>query len=222
MGDIMKIKLICFTLFIMLVCVLNIVEARNNELPLWGKVIYLDAGHGGIDPGAIYKSFEEKDINLQISNLIEEMLVKKGAIVYQTRYGDYDLSVTNTINRKRSDLSRRVDIINDSKADMYLSIHLNSDLNNSYKGAQVFYDDINAENIVIAELFDKVFREKLYSERKLEKVKDLYMSRRIEIPGVLLELGFLSNANDRYRVTNELEQVKLSSFIVEVVTEYFD
>ncbi len=216
----MKNKLIIFTIFIVFISSFSLVKANNNYV-LLGKVIYLDAGHGGIDPGAVYKNIEEKDINLQITNIIEDMLVAKGAIVYQTRYGDYDLSVVNTINRKRSDLSRRVDIINDSNADLYLSVHLNADNNSSFKGAQVFYDDINNKNINIAKLFDNAFRTELYSKRKLEKVNDLYMSRRIEIPGVLLELGFLSNANDRYRLTNELEQIKIAQIISEVVSDYF-
>ena len=108
-------------LFVLLIgiCAFNFVKAGNNELPLFGKIIYLDSGHGGPDPGAMYKDIKEKDINLQISKKLEERLTKLGAIVYLTRYGDYDLSVNNTINRKRSDLSRRGNIINKSVFAIY-------------------------------------------------------------------------------------------------------
>ena len=77
---------------------------------------------------------------------LEDKLTKLGAIVYLTRYGDYDLAVTNTINRKRSDLSRRSNIINKSNCDLYLSIHLNAETSSTWRGGQIFYDDINSEN----------------------------------------------------------------------------
>ena len=95
-----------------------------------------------MDPGAIYKDIEEADINLKIAQKASKLLEQYGAIVYLTRYGDYDLSVPNTINRKRSDLSRRGNIINRSNCDLYLSIHLNAEGSNTWKGAQMFYDNI--------------------------------------------------------------------------------
>ncbi len=81
---------------------LSIRAINENSLPILGKVIYLDPGHGGIDGGAQYKDIYEKDINLSISLKLEKELSSLGAIVYLTRDGDYDLSVPNTINRKRS------------------------------------------------------------------------------------------------------------------------
>ena len=70
---------------------------------------------------------------------------KEGATVYLTRSGDYDLAST-TYYRKRSDLGNRARMINNSNCDLYLSIHLNSSLNSTWNGAQVFYDDINPKN----------------------------------------------------------------------------
>ena len=134
----MKNKL--FILFIFLFSSFSIcyVSADTNNLELLGKVIYLDPGHGGIDPGVVYKDIEEADINLAIAQRTSKVLEQKGAIVYLTRYGDYDLSVPNTINRKRSDLSRRGNIINRSNCDLYLSIHLNAESSSTWKGAQMF------------------------------------------------------------------------------------
>ena len=71
------------------------VSADENHLPLLGKVIYIDPGHGGLDPGAMYKNIKEAPINLEISQKLEETLTRYGAIVYMTRYGDYDLAVNN-------------------------------------------------------------------------------------------------------------------------------
>ena len=110
----LKYKIYVLLIFLISLCSINYIYAKNNELLLLGKVIYIDPGHGNLDPGAMYKGIKEKDINLEISKKVEDILIKEGAIVYLTRYGDYDLSVPNTINRKRSDLSRRGNIINKS------------------------------------------------------------------------------------------------------------
>lgn len=214
---------ICFIfVFIIALCTFSFVSANNNQLPLFGKVIYLDPGHGGLDPGAMYKNIKEKDINLELSKKLENKLTSLGAIVYLTRYGDYDLSVNNTINRKRSDLSRRGNIINRSNCDIFLSIHLNAESTGVWKGAQVFYSENNSENKKIAEILQSKFKKQLYSTRDYKKTTDLYLQKRIEQPGVLIEVGFLSNANDRYLLKQESYQKKVANVIANGLIEYFN
>lgn len=210
-------------LFILLIsiCTFNFVEAGTNELPLLGKVIYLDPGHGGLDPGAMYKNIKEKNINLQISKNLEKRLTKLGAIVYLTRYDDYDLSVNNTINRKRSDLSRRGNIINKSDCDLFLSIHLNAENTGIWKGAQTFYNTNNKENKKIAELLQQQFKEDLNSKRKAKNKNDLYLQKRINRPGVLIEVGFLSNVSERYLLKQEKYQDKVTLAIANALLKYF-
>ena len=210
-------------LFILLIsiCTFNFVEAGTNELPLLGKVIYLDPGHGGLDPGAMYKNIKEKNINLQISKNLEKRLTKLGAIVYLTRYDDYDLSVNNTINRKRSDLSRRGNIINKSDCDLFLSIHLNAENTGIWKGAQTFYNTNNKENKKIAELLQQQFKEDLNSKRKAKNKNDLYLQKRINRPGVLIEVGFLSNASERYLLKQEKYRDKVTLSIANALLKYF-
>lgn len=164
----------------------------------------------------------EKDINLKLSKKIEKKLSDYGAIVYMTRYGDYDLSITNTINRKRSDLSRRGNIINRSMCDMFLSIHLNAESTGVWKGAQVFYNTNNQENEQIAQILQRKFKKILGSNREYEKTTDLYLQKRIERPGVLIEAGFLSNANDRYLLKQESYQEKIANVIADSLIEYFE
>lgn len=217
----LKYKIMVFSFLLLCISGVGYVTALNDKTPLLGKVIYLDAGHGGLDPGAYYKNIKEKDINLEITKKLEDELSSLGAIVYQTRYGDYDLSVPHNNNRKRSDLSRRGTIINDSKCDLYLTIHLNADNSNSLRGAQVFYDDIHEDNQEIAKIMQKLFHDKLYSKREYKKVNDLYLSKWVTQPGVLLELGFLSNANDRYLLKSDEYQTKLVRVITEGVIQYF-
>ena len=177
----------------------------ESDLELIGKVIYLDPGHGGTDPGAVYKDIYEKDITLSICKKLKELLEQEGAIVYMTRYDDYDLS-NSTYDRKKRDLNNRAKVINDSMADMYISIHLNSITSSTWRGAQVFYDDVNINNKKIAQ----VFQSNLNKTREIKEINNMLMNRKIKVPGVLVEAGFLSNPNDRYLLKSEDYQYRLS------------
>lgn len=217
-----KYRIIIFITFLMLVLAMNKVDSFIDELPLLGRVIYIDPGHGGIDPGANYKDIYEKDVNLEISKILSDLLAEKGAIVYLTREDDYDLSSPNAYLRKRSDLSRRAQLINDSLCDAYLSIHLNATLSTTWRGAQVFYDDVNDENKVLGSIIQDSFKEHLGSKRKLKRVSDLYMYKDIDRPGVLLEVGFLSNPNERYILRKQYYQKRIANAAIEGLINYFN
>ena len=161
-------------------------------------------------------------INLQISKKLEDRLTKMGAIVYLTRNGDYDLSAIRTSNRKRSDLSRRVNIINKSKCDLFLSIHLNAEDTNTWRGAQVFYDDVNKMNKKLADTIQHQLKRDLNTTRKVKKVERLYLQRRTKVPGILIEVGFLSNANDRYLLKTDNYQQKVVNSIAKGLLLYFN
>lgn len=209
-------------LLILSLCSFNFVNASKYEykLDLLGKVIYIDPGHGGKDPGSVYKNIYEKDINLEICLKLQKVLESEGAIVYLTRYGDYDLS-NNLYSRKHSDLNNRAKIINESNADVYISIHLNSISSSTWRGAQVFYDDVNDKNIEIANLFQEQFKKDLKTNRKVKEISTMLMNRKITIPGILIEAGFLSNANDRYLLRQDEYQYKVCNSIREALIKYF-
>ena len=180
-------KKIYVFLFLSLLLTIFTVSSKNGSLN--GKIIYLDPGHGGIDGGSKYKDINEDDINLAIVMTLKEEMEKEGAKVYLTRSGDYDLAST-THYRKRSDLGNRAIMINNSDCDLYLSIHLNSSLNNTWNGAQVFYDDINSKNKELADILQREL-----GNKKSVLAHNYYMYSRIKKPGVLVELGFISNYN---------------------------
>lgn len=215
-----------YTLFLLIIflCSLSFVSAKKEEynLSLFGKVIYLDAGHGGLDPGTIYKNIYEKDINLEICKKLQELLEREGAIIYQTRYGDYDLSNNYTNSRKKSDLNNRAKIINESKADIYISIHLNSISSSTWSGAQVFYDDVNNKNYEFAKLMQDQLKEDLKTTREVKEISTMLMNRKIKIPGLLIEVGFLSNPNDRYLLQKSEYQYKISESIKKGIIKYFN
>lgn len=216
-----KYKTIVFFFFFIISILYSFFHVKAEELPLFGKVIYLDAGHGGADPGALYRDIKEKDINLEICKRLMIKLEEKGATVYLTRYGDYDLSVPHAINRKRSDLSRRANIINDSGCDLYLSIHLNAESSGSFSGAQVFYDDVHEDNKRLAEILQKEFQKNTATKRDATLTNSMYMYKRIERVGVLVEVGFLSNANDRYNLKQTWYQNKVSDIMLNGILIYF-
>ena len=132
------------------------VDANNLTYPLIGKIIIIDPGHGGVDNGASYKHVYEDEINLSISLKLRNELEKNGAAVIMTREEDYDLSRPNALYRKKSDFDNRIKLINNSGADLYLSIHLNYYGNAKYYGPQVFYVNNFEENKIINSLFRKL------------------------------------------------------------------
>lgn len=205
--------------FIFVGCYKNI--AVNSELDLLGKVIYIDAGHGGTDPGAIYGNIIEADINLSIAKKLEELLTSKGAVVYMTRKNDNDLSYPNSYMRKKSDLLNRAKMIDKTNSDMYLSIHLNASPDSSWKGAQVFYDDINKNNKVLAEVIQKQFKKDLKTNREIKEIKDLYMYKNTKTLGVLVEVGFLSNPNERYLLKADDYQKKICNSLYRAISSYY-
>ena len=213
-----------YMLFLLIIslCSFSFVGANKSEysLELLGKVIYIDPGHGGADPGTVYKDIYEKDINLNICLKLQKVLESEGAIVYLTRYGDYDLS-NNSYSRKKSDLNNRAKIINESGADIYISIHLNSISSSTWRGAQVFYDDINKKNIEIANLFQEQLKKDLKTNREVKEIKTMLMNRKITVPGILIEAGFLSNPNDRYLLRQDDYQYKICNSIRNGLIKYF-
>ncbi len=217
-----KYRLFMVAFFLAFVSFFNFAFAQDKKLSLLSKVIYLDPGHGGADSGAFYKNYREADINLAISIKVMNALKKEGAVVYLTRYGDYDLSVANAWNRKRSDLSRRANVINKSECDLYLSIHLNADSSGMLKGAEAYYDTINIENEKIAKIFQEEFKRELNSTRDYKENSTKYLQRRVNRPGVLLEVGFLSNASERALLVDDVYQNKIASVIRDGVIKYFN
>ena len=216
-----KYSLIIILLFILGLCLLIKVDASINELPLLGRVIFVDPGHGGRDPGTSYGKIEEKDIVLEISKKLRDELMEKGAIVYMTRESDDDLSSKWDTKKKRGDLYRRILMYKKYNAELYLSIHINYYSNTKEHGAEVLYNSINPENKIFGEILMNNFKTKLGSKRILKKT-DLYMYKNTTTPGVLIECGFLSNPNERYLMQKSSYQKTLSEIITDSVITYFN
>ena len=215
-----KYKLLIIICFLIITFCLPKVTATVNNLSLLGKTIVLDAGHGGVDDGAKNNYIVEKDLNLVLVKKLEKELTSKGATIYLTRKDEKDLSTT-TVNRKRSDLYNRAKYINKISPNMYISIHLNSVTNSSWRGLQVFYTTKNEENKLIAETITNHLKESISNVREIKKDNTYYMYKHITSPGVLIEAGFISNPNDSYLLRNKEYQDKLISLISDSIEIYF-
>ncbi len=213
-----KLKLLIIIISIFIFLSLNIVFGKT--LPLKNKVITIDAGHGGRDPGATYNDIFEKNINLEISLKLEKELLKQGATVFMIRRSDIDLSSIYDSKKKRGDLYRRLQLIKKNKSNMYISIHINWYKNSNYKGAEVLYNPINSNNKKIAKIIMEEFQTNLNSNRTINTT-DLYMYKNTTIPGVLVECGYLSNYEDRNKLLTSNYQQKIASSITKGIIRYF-
>ncbi|WP_349410718.1 N-acetylmuramoyl-L-alanine amidase CwlD [Pseudalkalibacillus sp. SCS-8] len=215
----------------LLLYVINQQILSNNSwstwnLPLTGKIIVLDAGHGGVDGGAVGEgNVHEKEIALNISLMLRDYLQQAGALVIMTRETDKDLAGEETKrirHRKTEDLLKRTEIVNNSGADMFISIHLNAIPSSRWYGAQVFYNPAYDENEKVAKLIQHQIRSNLENTtRKAKPIGNVYMIRKAEIPGALVEVGFLSNPNERELLKTKLYQTKLAASIYQGILRFY-
>ncbi|MCT4594529.1 MAG: N-acetylmuramoyl-L-alanine amidase CwlD [Anaeromicrobium sp.] len=190
------------------------------------KVIIVDAGHGGIDGGAVGKSgTNESKINLEIALRLRELLEEQGIIVILTRDEDVGLySDSGTIRKKKNeDLRERRKMMNGNNADLFISIHMNSFPDSKYYGAQTFYPENSEESELLAkniqEQLKKVLDRKNHREAKSKR--DVYILKECKVPTVLVECGFLSNFQEEKLLSNNIYQEKVAWAIYVGVLEYF-
>ncbi|MED4534584.1 N-acetylmuramoyl-L-alanine amidase CwlD [Metabacillus fastidiosus] len=195
------------------------------NLPLSGKVIYLDPGHGGPDGGAVGQKILEKDVALEVALKLRDYLQEQGALVLLTREKDIDLAEEGTkgySRRKTEDLKKRAKLINESEADLYLSIHLNAIPSARWSGAQTFFYGSYEENEEIAKFIQDELRRNLENtERKAKRINGIYLMKKANKPGALIEVGFLSNPNEERLLGQEDYQETLAASIYNGVLRYF-
>jgi N-acetylmuramoyl-L-alanine amidase len=202
---------------------------RENILS--GMVIVVDPGHGGIDSGAHDRmGLMEKDINLDVSLRVKKILESRSAKVIMTRDRDVSLEDRSDLNasRYRRDLDARKDIINRNYVDVFVSIHVNiSPGNPGTRGAIVFYNPLSTEGKKLARyvaksIDDIVYRDFLKNSTLYTKIRtdDYYILRETKVPGVLVELGFLTNPQDKKLLQDKKFKDRIALAISEGVTLY--
>ena len=197
-------------------------------LPIANKVIAIDPGHGGVDPGAVSKSgIKEDEINLQISLKLKRLIEQSGGIVVMTRFEDEGLytSDSKTLRQmKREDLFNRKEIVNESNSEIFISIHLNSFIRSTYYGAQTFYRKDSEEGEQLAVIIQNELKNTLDKDnnRQPQVRDDIYILNEVNVPSVLVECGFLSNSNEEKLLINESYQEKIAWAIYVGIMNYFN
>ena len=196
---------------------MSVAEAAH-AMPLSRKIIVLDAGHGGWDPGMVSGKVEEKGINLSIAKKLQVFLEQGGATVIVTRLEDIGLA-----NKKAGDMQARRLIANTSHADIFISIHQNSYNSASVKGFQAFYFNESDNSKKLATCIQSQLKEFVNPGNKLESRanKNYFVLKQTEMPAVLVECGFLTNPGERSKLTSDEYQEKIAWGIYLGVVEYF-
>ena len=188
--------------------------------------IVIDAGHGGEDGGAEVDGVLEKDINLSIAGKLSDILRLCGCRVEEIRDEDisvYDSDAQTLREKKVSDLKRRAEIFNSDDRNIAVSIHQNKFGNSTYSGTQLFYSTNNADSAVLAEAIRTSVVSLLQNDnaRELKPAgSDIYILDHAEVPAVIVECGFLSNPEERLKLTDEKYQGEMAYSIAMGVLEY--
>ncbi len=193
--------------------------AQNAETgPLAGRVILVDAGHGGTDGGARAKDSGtwEKELNLQTALALKSLLEADGAAVIMTRETDMQYS-----ENKRADLTARLELAKDGGADMVISIHMNEYRTRRESGPQVFYRAGQENSRLLAGCIQAALIATLKPAKERAALAGDYFILSLDIPSVLVECGFISNsAEEALLLTSEYRE-KVAQGIRDGIIEYY-
>lgn len=206
-------------LFALCTCLYKPVIHVSSSQLLNQRVIVLDPGHGGLDNGASIAGVDEDELNLEISFALKEELESRGATVYMTRTDDQDMTRRDYNYSKQDDMYLRALKIDEYQPDLFLSIHLNSS-NSSAWGSQVFYYKKSEDGKRLADSIHNQMKT-LTGTRKNISSSSFYILRATQSLGVLIECGFLSNANERGQLKSRSYHKKLATVISDGIQDYF-
>lgn len=186
---------------------------------LLGKTICIDAGHGGSDPGGIGPTgTEEKANTLAVALLLRDKLERNGAKVVLTRESDQDVSYPNS--SAGEELGARVEIANNSKADIFISIHNDAFTSSSASGTTCYhYGD--AESIQLANQLQKNLVEKLGTRDRGVRFASFYVIRYTEMPAVLVEAAFISNPEEEVLLSSIEGRYNTAESLFHGIVQYF-
>jgi len=187
------------------------------------RVIVIDAGHGGVDPGAVgIGNVLEKDVTLAVSKRLQALVQQGGAQTIMVRNDDTDLGTSEgLLKRKREDLAQRIQLSKDAQAEVYISIHANSYPNPKLTGAQTFYHSDSPESKLLAQSIQQELNALTNGKRVAKGNQDIYVLKKAHQAAVTVELGFLTNAEEEQLLTTPEYQEKLAMAIYQGLSVYF-
>jgi len=218
-------------LIVMLVSIISIASylkyatqsVETVGLSTASKVIIIDPGHGGFDPGKKGINGEnEKDINLKIALKLRDYLEESGALVIMTRTTDDDADGMDGVKHKRKDMAERKKIA--EGGELLISIHQNSFTQPSVKGAQTFYNKKSEQGKLLADLIQKSIKEYADKEnrRETKSNNDYYVLKATNIPAVIVECGFLTNKEEEQKLNTDEYQNTMAWSVYLGIVRYFE
>lgn len=186
-------------------------------------VVVIDAGHGGIDAGVLGKNskVKESDLNLDIAKRLKTQFETAGVKVVMTRTSYGGLYGTTAKGFKKRDMQKRIKIINDAKADLMISLHLNFFSSSKTRGATAFFNADDKNSKALAESIQRFFNSSSGQTRDLSSLKgDYYLLNQANCPAVICECGFLSNEEEEKLLLTEIYRQELSELIFKGATAF--
>jgi len=195
----------------------GIVIAGYKPKALYDKIIVIDAGHGGTDPGAVAGGEHEKSINLKVSNYVKSLF--EGSEDYKVYY-----TRTSDVNKS---LQYRTDLANTLEADIFVSIHNNAMNTSSFQGMETLYMPGGSTSKLSSISIAKIFHDTLLpivevADRGLKPRDGLYVLRHTKMPAIILELGFMTNPSDLAKLTNPEVQKRVAEGIYQATETVFN
>lgn len=191
-------------------------QPSSHHPAIYGVDVLIDVGHGGIDSGTVHGTIEEKNINLAIAKKTYDELKRKGFNVMLNRMDDYALSSENEWLRIRSrhkkDLAQRSHLANEVKPRMMLSLHVNSSRSSGTRGPLMLYQK-NEKSKQLATLLQQAMNPLYGVTEKPRYGKTYYVLRHTKVPTVIVEMGYLTNPQDREMLTQDKGQHLIAKHI---------
>ena len=224
---IVKKRSLIFALIVIVIfssCFATYFSVRPASSPKPKYSIVIDAGHGGIDGGAVGREsgITESELNLRYAKQLEKLCLDVGIEVVMTRSDMNGLYDENASNRKKSEMEKRKEIINSSGADCLVSIHMNSFPVESCNGAQIFYCKGSQEGFRFAKSVQEVVCQNFSNARNYVTAGDYFVLNNSNIPAILIECGFLTNPNEEISLIDEKYCEKFCYSILAGIMSYFE
>ena len=201
------------------------VAGRSVDVKEEKRCVVIDAGHGGDDPGKVgINGANEKDVNLELARLVKQFLEENDIEVVMTRESDEGLYDVNASNKKVQDMKRRIELIEEVKPMVTVSIHQNSYPEEYVHGAQVFYYTGSVQGELLAECIQKQLVAKVDSEnnRRIKANDSYYLLKKTDVPIVIVECGFLSNSAEAQKLCTQEYQERVAWAIHIGILQYLN
>lgn len=196
---------------VLLICLIGVLSQTKQTSPRHTYTVVIDAGHGGIDGGSVgvVTKNDENHLNLEYAKCLKSYFENFDIGVVMTRTTLDGLYSPTAPNKKKSDMKARKEIIDNSHANLVISIHMNSFPSKSSHGAQVFYAKNNESGKALAQSIQNRLVKDIENARKTTAHGDYFLVNCTALPSVIVECGYLSNPQEDQLLSTQAHREKI-------------